>query len=117
MQASYTLPQVAAAVGVCTGCAMFALADARQSNNTASAMGIALLSIAVAADACTANTQEALLVRYRIPAPRMVLQQTRLPLSSSRPTGASLQRCRRVHAAAHVLGQRRAGGCYSCNRG
>jgi adenosine 3'-phospho 5'-phosphosulfate transporter B3 len=73
MSAKYKAAQVAAAIGVCTGCAMFALADASaSSSNHASATGIALLSVAVFADACVANTQETVLSRYRIPTARMV---------------------------------------------
>lgn len=73
--ARYNSMQVVAAIGTCVGCAVFALADSRAGSGSrpASEIGIALLSIAVCADACAANTQEALLTRYRIPASRMVI--------------------------------------------
>jgi solute carrier family 35 (adenosine 3'-phospho 5'-phosphosulfate transporter), member B3 len=76
MNAKYHVAQVAAAIGVCVGCAMFALADASAGSGgsyRASATGIALLSVAVCADACIANTQETVMSRYRIPAARMVI--------------------------------------------
>lgn len=79
MNAKYSLAQAAAAIGVCIGCAMFALADASSSASShASATGIALLSIAVVADACVANTQETVMSRYRIPTARMVLYSNAL---------------------------------------
>ena len=110
LNATYSLPQVAAAIGVCTGCAMFALADVSSSNNRASALGILLLSIAVIADACTANTQELLLVRYHIAAARMVaslqLPRLLLPFLIRLASGAPQQCCQCLHAAGHVLGQR-----------
>jgi solute carrier family 35 (adenosine 3'-phospho 5'-phosphosulfate transporter), member B3 len=73
--AKYSFAQVAAAIGTCASCAAFALADINAANSSrpVSVMGIALLSIAVCADACTANTQEAILTRYRISTSRMVL--------------------------------------------
>jgi adenosine 3'-phospho 5'-phosphosulfate transporter B3 len=71
----YNTMQIFAAIGMCVGCAAFALADSRAGSGSrpASEIGIALLSIAVCADACAANTQEALLTRYRIPTSRMVI--------------------------------------------
>ena len=73
MGARYRALQVLAAVGVCTGCAMFTLADATSAGGRpASATGVFLLITAVCGDACTANTQETLITRYRIPTARMV---------------------------------------------
>jgi adenosine 3'-phospho 5'-phosphosulfate transporter B3 len=74
MNAKYSAAQAAAAIGVCVGCAMFALADANtKSSNHASHTGILLLSVAVVADACIANTQETVLSRYHISTARMVI--------------------------------------------
>ena len=79
MGARYSALQVLAAVGVCTGCAMFTLADAASmSGRRASATGVFLLITAVCGDACTANTQETLITRYRIPTSRMVRHCTAL---------------------------------------
>ncbi len=77
--AKYNVAQVVAAIGTCFGCAVFALADSSASGGSrpATGIGIALLSVAVCADACAANTQEALLTRYHIPTSRMVI--TTLP--------------------------------------
>lgn len=75
MGAKYNYAQVAAAIGTCASCAAFALVDinAASSSRPVSVIGIALLSIAVCADACTANTQEAIITRYGISTSRMVI--------------------------------------------
>ena len=75
MGAKYNFAQVAAAIGTCASCAAFALVDinAASGSRPVSVIGIALLSIAVCADACTANTQEAIITRYGISTSRMVI--------------------------------------------
>jgi hypothetical protein len=125
MNATYSVIQGISALGVCLGCAMFALADDGGSGSSrhASAIGIALLSVAVAADGCTASAQETLLTRYDIPPSRMVSQPSKphqarphIGLIFACRPGSAQQRVECRDAVAHVLGQRRVACCQRLHR-